>query len=139
MRKIILRIFSLFFSRKFILTLSMLSFNPYGVLMAQNNIGDVIKPDVIKQEKKGEQEIQEFLGLLQTGIMAIGGETTGTILITDQGEYDLIFENAHLEEHKKKLQELKGKKIKVTGKVLTIEGIERPRRMAIKVISWEKL
>lgn len=71
-------------------------------------------------------------GQLETGIMAIGGETTGTrITIDKQGSYELdLSANEKLE---KAAQELNGKQVKVTGNLAIKDGVEIKQRRIIKV------
>jgi hypothetical protein len=71
-------------------------------------------------------------GKLMTGIMAIGGETTGTIItIPKQGTYELdIRGNKELQ---KAAADLKGKQVKVTGTLAIRAGVEVRQRRIIKV------
>jgi hypothetical protein len=71
-------------------------------------------------------------GKLTTGMMAIGGETTGTILtIPDKGTYELdIKGNKDLQ---KAVDTLKDKQVKVTGTLSIKAGVEIKERRIIKV------
>jgi hypothetical protein len=74
----------------------------------------------------------EVAGKLQTGMMAIGGETTGTILsVPDQGTFELDVKGN--EELEKAVDSLKGKMVKVTGTLTVKEGVEIRERRIIKV------
>jgi hypothetical protein len=71
-------------------------------------------------------------GKLQTGIMAIGGETTGTTLsVSGQGTFELdVKGNKDVE---KAVAALNGKQVKVTGTLSVKEGVEVRERRIIKV------
>lgn len=74
----------------------------------------------------------EVTGKLRTGIMAIGGETTGTILsIPGQGTYELdLSGNAELQ---KSAEALSGQPVKVKGTLAIKAGVEVKERRIIKV------
>ena len=57
----------------------------------------------------------EMKGTLRTGIVAIGGETTGTIIETKEGKYELDFGTD--KDLRKKAEELNGKMVVVTGEL----------------------
>jgi len=74
----------------------------------------------------------EVTGKLQTGIMAIGGETTGTIIrIPGQGIYELDVRGS--KELMKSVPALDGKQVKVTGTLVIKPGVEIRERRIIKV------
>ncbi len=77
----------------------------------------------------------EVQGKLSTGMMAIGGETTGTILTTEEGTWELDFSGS------RKLSELAdkldGKTVVVTGVSERRKGVEIEERRIIKVQSLE--
>lgn len=69
-------------------------------------------------------------GKLMAGVMAIGGETTGFVITTSQGEpYDLFLKMADQE----KLLKLDGLTLEVEGDELVIQSLERNERKAIIV------
>lgn len=74
----------------------------------------------------------DVTGKLQTGIMAIGAETTGTIInIPGKGTYELdIKGNKDLQ---KAVDTLKDKQVKVTGTLSVRAGVEIKERRIIKV------
>lgn len=81
--------------------------------------------------KSAKTQQLTLTGVLRTNIMAIGGETTGTILQTESGNYDLIL-------HRKDARQthsLDGKKVSVVGLVVAMEGVEIKGRKAIIVQS----
>jgi len=72
-----------------------------------------------------------FTGILHTGIVSIGGETTGTILKTESGTYELdLGKNQALEDQADKLN---GKKVVVIGVATTKSGVEVKERRIIAV------
>jgi len=77
-----------------------------------------------------------LVGKVQSGMMAIGGETTGIELTVEKpkknqpASVELDFEN---KEDRKKAIEWKGKKIQVEGEYTVFSGIERPQRKILKV------
>jgi hypothetical protein len=74
-------------------------------------------------------------GKLSTGIMAIGGETTGTILTTKGGTWELDF--AGNKQLRKLADRLNGKTVIVTGTPERREGVEIKERRIIKVKTLE--
>jgi hypothetical protein len=73
-------------------------------------------------------------GTLQTGIMAIGGETTGTELNAGGMRYELDFTDPAL---KKKAEELNAKVVVVTGALTIRQGVERKQRLIFLVDKLE--
>ena len=73
-------------------------------------------------------------GTVSTGTMAIGGETTGTILKTEAGSFELTPTNAAVG---KQIAALKDKKAHVTGTLTVKEGIEVGQRKIVTVESIE--
>src|SRR3712207_4704396 len=72
-------------------------------------------------------------GTLRTGIVAIGGETTGIILETKQGTFELsLGRNSRLHAVAEKLD---GKRVDVTGTLRVREGVEVRQRRIITVNS----
>jgi hypothetical protein len=75
-----------------------------------------------------------YTGKLTTGMMAIGGETTGTVISDGKSSYELDIKDAAL---KTKAQGLSGKQATVKG-VLTLKaGVEIAQRRIISVESIE--
>jgi hypothetical protein len=73
-------------------------------------------------------------GALRTGIMAIGGETTGTEILQGATSYELDIKDAAL---KRKAEELNGKQATVTGTLTIKQGPERGQRRIIAVETLE--
>jgi hypothetical protein len=74
---------------------------------------------------------ETFTGTVRTGIMAIGGETTGIVLATRAGDYELDVRGDR--ELAAKLETLNGKKIIVTGDYRPRRGVEVKERRIIIV------
>lgn len=74
----------------------------------------------------------DVTGRLQTGIMAIGGETTGVVItIPGQGRYELdIRGNKELQTT---ADTLNGKQVRVKGTLSVKQGVEVKERRIIKV------
>ncbi len=73
-------------------------------------------------------------GKLQTGVMAVGGETTGITLTAGNVAYELDIKDAAL---KKKADELNGKNATVKGTLTLKQGVESKQRRIIVVESLE--
>jgi len=79
-----------------------------------------------QDEKKGEISV-EFPGKLRTGIMAMGGETTGTVIENEDGiKFELDLSRAtNLKESADKFDK---QPVTATGKIRLIKGVnDRPR------------
>jgi len=89
-----------------------------------------------KAAPKGGDSIRvEVQGKLQTGIMAIGGETTGTTITANGVTWELdLGRNAAL---RKKAEELNGKQALVRGELTRRQGVEVKERWIVKVNSLE--
>jgi hypothetical protein len=82
------------------------------------------------EPRKGDSYVKvEARGKLQTGIMAIGGETTGIQIRTDAGAFELEIDAKQQGEAKK----LAGKTVIVTGSLIIKPGVTRGPRTIIKV------
>lgn len=67
-------------------------------------------------------------GAVSAGMMAIGGETTGFLITTSDGEaYELILKITDQE----KLNKLSGMQFEIEGELITIEAIEFNERNAL--------
>ena len=74
--------------------------------------------------------VKTFSGIINFGIMAIGGETTGVELETKDGTFDLIIP-AKLENEARSYD---GKQIKIKGSKTILFGPERGPRTAINLL-----
>ena len=96
----------------------------FGLLAGFGDKGDTKSPDAIKVE---------ITGTLTTGIMAIGGETTGTIIQSGNVTWELDFgQNPQLQARAK---ELNGKRVVVTGTYRRGRGVEIAQREIVTVAS----
>src|SRR5262245_7883141 len=73
-----------------------------------------------------------FTGIVRTGMMAIGGETTGTILETKDGNIELEFGK---DVDPATISALAGKNVTVQGTLTTKHGVERSDRKVLHVES----
>ncbi|MDH5580817.1 MAG: hypothetical protein OEY33_02855 [Bdellovibrionales bacterium] len=71
-------------------------------------------------------------GVLKTNRMAIGGETYGMVLKTDEGTFELQFKNKSLLD----LLRNDGKRIEVYGDFIEISSVERGKRKVFEVIDY---
>jgi uncharacterized protein (TIGR01244 family) len=77
----------------------------------------------------GAPVTSEWTGKLLTGIVAIGGETTGIVLETAQGKLELQCDAAQ----RATIESLKGQQVTIRGKLETRAGVEIPERRIITV------
>src|SRR5262245_2379244 len=78
----------------------------------------------------------EMTGKLRTGIVAIGGETTGTGIQTKKGTFELdLGKNKEL---RQKAENLNGKTVKVTGSLVIRKGVAVKVRKIITVARLEE-
>jgi hypothetical protein len=73
----------------------------------------------------------EMSGTVETEIVAVGGETTGIVIHTEKGDWELDFQNN--QELQRKAGSLNKKTIVVVGTCKTIAGVEKPERHIIEV------
>lgn len=78
-------------------------------------------------------EEDRYEGTLKYPVYAIGGETTGTMLKTEKGDFELDLNGN--KEMKEAVQSLKNKRVVATGKLTTRKGEEVPERHIILVSS----
>jgi len=86
------------------------------------------------QESSSDESITvTVVGTLHTGIVAIGGETTGTTITARKITWELDFgKNADLRAAAEKLD---GKKVVVAGSLERRAGVEVPQRWIVSVTS----
>lgn len=73
----------------------------------------------------------EMKGKLRTGVVAIGGETTGIVLEAAEGKFELdLGKNKEL---RQKADKLDGKNVVVTGTLQVRKGVEVKERKIITV------
>jgi hypothetical protein len=78
----------------------------------------------------------EMKGTLRTGIVAIGGETTGTIIETKEGRFELDLGKD--KELRQKAEKLNGKMVVATGTLVIKKGVEIKERRIVTVASLEE-
>jgi hypothetical protein len=81
--------------------------------------------------QKEEPKKVELKGKLTTGIVAIGGETTGTVIATKDGKFELDFGKD--KEMRAKAKQLNGKTVVVTGTLTVRKGVEVKERKIVIV------
>ena len=70
-------------------------------------------------------------GVLRTGVVAIGGETTGTVLKTKDGNFELDLGKDR--ELRARAEKLDGKRVVVAGTLRVRKGVEVKERRVITV------
>jgi hypothetical protein len=77
----------------------------------------------------------ELKGKLRTGVVAIGSETTGTVLDTDKGRFELdVGKDRGL---RAGVPQLDGKAVVVTGTLTVRKGVEVAERRIVAVRTLE--
>ena len=89
-----------------------------------------------KDAKDKDAKKMELTGKLRTGIVAIGGETTGTILETKKGTFELEF--GKQKELRQKAEKLNGKSVTVVGKLEIHKGVEVKERKIVTVTTLDE-
>jgi hypothetical protein len=79
----------------------------------------------------GEGRKVEVTGTLRTGVVAVGGETTGVVLRTERGTFDLDLGPSG--ELRGKAAGLDGKRVTVTGRLRVRPGVEAAERRVVAV------
>ncbi|MBL8798915.1 MAG: hypothetical protein JNM56_33835 [Planctomycetia bacterium] len=78
----------------------------------------------------------ELKGTLRTDIVAIGGETTGVIIQTKEGDFELdLGKNKEIRE---KADKLHGKVVQVAGTLTIRKGVEIKQRKIVVVTQLEE-
>ena len=96
--------------------------------------GVIISVSASAQSPTGPPKTETFEGTLQTGVVAIGGETTGIVLKTEKnGQYELDFNKN--EQLQKLAGTLNGKRVVVKGTYQPRPGVEVKERRIILVSS----
>ena len=80
--------------------------------------------------KAGQSIKVEVTGLLETGIVAIGGETTGIRITANNITWELDIKDKKL---LAPAQELNGKTVVVKGELRAVKGVEIPLRWIVAV------
>jgi hypothetical protein len=82
-----------------------------------------------------EQAKVSVQGTLKTGVVAIGGESTGFVLKTLDGEMDILF----AKEDRPAATLLDGKQVHIEGMKFTEKGLERKERTIIAVTKFMQI
>ncbi len=90
---------------------------------------------VMAADKEGKPV--EMNGKLRTGIVAVGGETTGTIIETKNGTFELDFGKD--KELRQKADKFNGKMVRVAGTLTVRKGVEVKERRIITVKKLEEI
>jgi hypothetical protein len=85
----------------------------------------------VAPQTEGHHRRLPIIGSLQTDVAAIGGETTGVVLHTTQGSFELALSEELISD----LKAFNGKVIAVSGTFKSIPGVEIPIRNIIDVES----
>jgi hypothetical protein len=93
-----------------------------------------IKPPTVESGATRTNKTQVFKGELRAGVLAIGAESTGFLLKTDENRFELS-PKASDEKVQKQMTEMSGKRVAVTGQLTVRKGVERPVRKIIVVES----
>ncbi len=88
----------------------------------------------IAADKDGKKV--EMKGKLRTGIVVAGGETTGTIIETKDGTFELDF--GKNKEFRQKAKKLDGKMVQVEGTLTVRKGVEVKERKIVAVTKLEE-
>jgi hypothetical protein len=89
-----------------------------------------------KEAASKEGKKVELTGTLRTGIVAAGGETTGTIIETKKGNFELDF--GKQKELRDKAEKLAGKTVLVAGTSEIRQGVEVKERKLVSVTSLKE-
>jgi hypothetical protein len=87
-----------------------------------------------KEDKKDDKKI-EVKGKLHTGVVAIGGQTTGIVIETKDGKYELDFGKD--KDLRARAEKLDKKEVQVTGTLTIKKGLEGMKDR--KIIAVTKL
>lgn len=100
--------------------------------------------DALVVERNGKYEVvvdgttgvtREVVGTLRTGIVAIGGETTGVTITTLGRTWELDFRQHP--EWRAAAEKLDGRPVRVRGKLVRCPGIEVKERWILTVREWQ--
>ena len=94
----------------FIMTMGCVSFQSYG---------------------RRDSRQEKWQGKVEVGVMAMGGETTGIVLLTNLGTFELEITDRRL--LRTVIHKYEGRMVKVTGRLNTVRGVEVRTRRIIKV------
>lgn len=87
---------------------------------------------ILTWRPNARNSVREFRGTLHSGIRQIGGETTGVIIVTSEGAYELDLRGNP--EWRAQLPALNGSTVIVRGRLTIGSGIEVRRRRVVHVV-----
>lgn len=87
--------------------------------------------DIQLPNSRPSKNVKEFVGRIETGMMAIDGETTGTQLVLDDNSKFEIQVPASID-----ISQYPGR-VKIKGRMKNVKSVERGMRQVIQVISVE--
>jgi len=90
----------------------------------------VVMGTLVLAQKDKEPAEQEWTGTVHTGIVAVGGETTGIVLETTKGKFEL---KAATDPVLRDLKKADGKNVTVRGTLARQPGVEKSERVIITV------
>ncbi len=76
----------------------------------------------LRENQEASQKMEVFTGMLEGGVMAIGGETTGWRLVGDGEAGALMVDVSAVNEQAEKLN---GQRVTITGHITTRDYVER--------------
>jgi hypothetical protein len=100
-------------------------------------VGVLLSAPCATPAQAGEGEPIDVVGILSAHVVAIGGETTGVTLTTEDGVYELDLGGD--EKLQALAEELDGQLVEVTGLFRIVPGIEIPLHYIITVETLEPL
>lgn len=103
-----------------------------GVMSTIAALAIVLAGSAVEAGKEGSYAKVEIKGKLQTGIVAIGGETTGILIQAKDLTVELDIKDAKLRDEAEKLN---GKTALVTGELTMRKGVTRGPRVVVVVTS----
>ena len=116
----------------------------FGFVMAQFPRKDIksVHGHKLRKGSSSEEEKEEkdgvtikIVGKLAHGVMAIGGETTGTTVTAENMTFELQLSG---KEQQKLAEKLNGKKVVASGKLTMKRGVERGNRWIVQVKTLKK-
>ena len=88
--------------------------------------------DPAREKERDEESVEvTIVGTIRAGIVAIGGETTGTTITAKKMTFELDF--GEVEDSRMLAEELDGKKAKVRGSLERRAGVEIKERWIVTV------
>src|SRR5688572_27458842 len=93
-----------------------------GAVACASVVGCQSQPDAAASQPKPEAKMESFTGKLESGMMAIGGESTGWRLVGDNEAGGIELDVARVRE---RAEQLAGQHVTVSGKMTHRDYVER--------------